>query len=108
MGPITLTPFRPGDMLKTTLRYVLLVNVLNFPSLNVPVTTINRKLDTLMDRTKALCPEDSMVMDYWNKLIESDDVEGFPVSLQIMSPTYDDNMVCKFGSWLANQLAKSS
>ena len=108
VGPITLTPFRPGDMLKTTLRYVLLVNVLNFPSLNVPVTTINRKLDTLMDTTKALSSEDTMVMDYWNKLIESDDVEGFPVSLQIMSPTYDDNIVCKFGSWLASQLAKSS
>lgn len=105
IGPITLTPFRPGEMLKTTLRYVLLVNVLNFPSLNIPVTKIDRKVDTPMDTTQSLCAEDSMVMEYWNDLIKSDEVEDFPVSLQIMSPTYDDNIVCKFGSWLAGQLA---
>lgn len=107
IGPITLTPFKIGDMLKTTLRYVLLVNVLNFPSLNIPVTKINRKVDALMDVTKALGAEDKMVMEYWNELIGSEEIEGFPVSLQIMSPTYDDNTVCKFGSWLSEQLQKT-
>ncbi|QLQ81914.1 hypothetical protein HG537_0G01680 [Torulaspora globosa] len=106
LSPLTLAPFRPGDMLKTTLRYVLFVNVLNFPSLNIPITTIDSKIDHLMDITQAKCAEDEMVMTYWNELISSGDVNGFPVCLQAMSPTYDDNLVCKFGTWLATELIR--
>lgn len=108
IGPITLTPFKPGDMLKTTLRYILLVNVLNFPSLAVPVTKVDSKTDGLMDITKALNEEDAIVSGYWNDLIGSKCVENFPVSLQIMSPMYDDNEVCKFGSWLTKQLSQQA
>lgn len=106
LSPLTLTPFRPGEMLKTTLRYVLFVNVLNFPSLNIPITKIKSEVDGLANITEAKCPEDEMVMTYWNELIKSGDAENFPVSLQAMSPMYDDNLVCKFGSWLAKELAQ--
>ncbi|QLG71819.1 hypothetical protein HG535_0C01680 [Zygotorulaspora mrakii] len=104
ISPLTLTPFRPGDMLATTLRYILFVNVLNFPSLAVPITKFNRNVDGQMDTSKAQTEEDRIVSNYWNELISSDSIQDFPLSLQIMSPTYDDNEVCTFGSWLMQNL----
>ena len=97
-------PFRPGDMLKTTLRHILLFNVLNFPSLSVPVGTVDCQMDGLMDVSSALNAEDKMVRTYWNDLIESGEIEGFPVGLQIVSPIFDDSEICKFASWLFTKI----
>ncbi|EJS42302.1 amd2p [Saccharomyces arboricola H-6] len=104
ISPTTLMPFRPGDMLKTTLRYILLFNVLNFPSLSVPVGSVNCQIDGPMDVSSALNTEDKMIKTYWNDLVESGDIEGFPIGLQIVSPTFDDNEVCKFASWLFGKI----
>ncbi|CAI1836666.1 hypothetical protein SEUBUCD646_0B03560 [Saccharomyces eubayanus] len=102
--PTTLMPFRPGDMLKTTLRHILLFNVLNFSSLSVPVGTVDCQMDGLMDVSSALNAEDKMIRTYWNDLIESGDIEGFPVGLQIVSPIFDDSEICKFASWLFTKI----
>ncbi|CAI4058609.1 hypothetical protein SKDZ_04G4470 [Saccharomyces kudriavzevii ZP591] len=104
ISPTTLMPFRPGDMLKTTLRYILLFNVLNFPSLSIPAGSVNCQVDGLMDISSALNTEDKMIRTYWNDLIESGDIEGFPIGLQVVSPTFDDSEVCKFASWYCSRV----
>ncbi|CCK68093.1 putative amidase KNAG_0A04140 [Huiozyma naganishii CBS 8797] len=104
ISPSTLNAFRPGDMLKTTLKYILFVNLLNFPSLSLPISSINSLTDGKQDCSKALNPEDKMLMDYWNSLIDSGDMENFPICLQVLSPTFDDNEVCKFGALLSEKL----
>ncbi|AJU91567.1 Amd2p [Saccharomyces cerevisiae YJM1478] len=104
ISPTTLMPFRPGDMLKTTLRYILLFNVLNFPSLSIPVGSVDCQIDGLMDPTSALNPEDKMIKTYWNDLIQSGEIDGFPIGLQVVSPTFNDNEVCKFASWLFSKI----
>ncbi|CCD24170.1 putative amidase NDAI_0C05110 [Naumovozyma dairenensis CBS 421] len=106
IAPTTLTAFRPGDMMKTSLRYILFVNVLNFPSLSIPVGNVDLMKDQKMDVTTALNPEDEMVIQYWNSLVDSGEVENFPIGLQIISPIFQDDNVCRFGSWLMHKIDK--
>ncbi|CAL9731284.1 hypothetical protein MOUN0_L05270 [Monosporozyma unispora] len=104
--PSTLHPFKPGNMLKATVRYILFVNLLNFPSLSLPITSFKSEIHKIkQDTCTALNHEDEIEMEYWNELINDDQMEGFPISLQIMSPTFDNNEVCKFGAFLLEKLS---
>lgn len=106
--PSTLHPFKPGDMLKATVRYILFVNLLNFPSLSIPICEFDNNIDNIkQDLSKALNEEDQVEMAYWNELIDDNQMENFPISLQIMSPVFDNNEVCKFGAMLLNKLSSN-
>lgn len=105
--PSTLMPYRPGDMLETTLRYILFANLLNLPSLSFPADAMivddNHSMPDIING-----PEDAMVQKMWNDLVLSGDIEGFPSGLQIISPLSDnDDLVLRFGSWLTKLLQES-
>lgn len=106
ISPSTLYGFKPGDMMLAPLKYILFVNLLDVPSLSFPVTKFNSKLDGKMDVSKALNDEDKQTMEYFNSLVDSNDYENFPISLQMFSPTFSDNDVCKFGELLLKKLAE--
>lgn len=106
IAPVTLMPFRPDENENMSLNYLVPINVLNFPSLVVPVTEVDISLDREVDPNSALSEMDRVEMKYWNGLIEDGSIQGFPVALQVFSPRYKDDEVCKFGHWLAKELGR--
>lgn len=79
--------WRPGDMHSVPGSYAMVQNVLDLPSVVIPVTTSDKEIDNCVDPNyKAVSERDQKLQDYYDPEL----YHGMPASLQLVTRRYQE------------------